>query len=146
MKQVEGLPLLIRCATESHFDPPKVQLSALNIIMSLTFNEEIAACLRQNNAFVQHLEKLTSPSNAPYLRKAADGILWQLFSKYGNSESEFKYDVMISYSHKDKDICHRIFQALIANKFRVWIDHEEMHGAMMQVMADAIKHSRCILI
>ncbi|CAF2481889.1 unnamed protein product [Rotaria sp. Silwood2] len=53
---------------------------------------------------------------------------------------------MISYSHKDKDICRRIYKALIANKFRVWIDLEEMHGAMMQVMADAVKNSRCILI
>ncbi|CAF1001038.1 unnamed protein product [Rotaria sordida] len=34
----------------------------------------------------------------------------------------------------------------MADKFRVWIDLEEMHGAMMQVMADAVKHSRCILI
>ncbi|CAF3480392.1 unnamed protein product [Rotaria sp. Silwood1] len=146
MKQVDGLPLLIRCATESHFDPAKVQLNALDIIMSLAFNEEIGTCLRQNNTFVQHLRTLTSTSNTPYLQKAADGILWQLFSKYGNSEREFQYDIMISYSHKDKDICHRIYKVLIANKFRVWIDLEEMHGAMMQVMADAIKHSRCILI
>lgn len=146
LKQSHGLPLLLRCATESRFDPTKVQLSALEIIMSLSFNDEIAAWLRQNQFFIQHLQTLTSNSNMPYLQKAADGILWELFSKYGKTEQEFQYDIMISYSHKDREICHQIHKALTANKFRVWLDQEEMHGAMMQVMADAVENSRCILI
>ncbi|CAF3963929.1 unnamed protein product [Rotaria magnacalcarata] len=53
---------------------------------------------------------------------------------------------MISYSHKDNDICHRIYKTLTARDFRVWIDLEGMHGAVMQVMANAVKQSRCILI
>ncbi|CAF3324411.1 unnamed protein product [Rotaria socialis] len=142
-RQVEGLSLLIQCATESQFDPEKVQLCALEIIMSLTFNNEVEAWLRQNNIFVQYLQTLTSTSNAPYLQKVAGGILWRL---YGKTEHEFQYDVMISYCHKDKHICHRIHEALNADKFRVWIDREEMHGSMMEVMADAIKQSRCVLI
>ncbi|CAF2131416.1 unnamed protein product, partial [Rotaria magnacalcarata] len=53
---------------------------------------------------------------------------------------------MISYSHKGNDICHRIYKTLTARDFRVWIDLEGMHGAVMQVMANAVKQSRCILI
>ncbi|CAF3791786.1 unnamed protein product [Rotaria magnacalcarata] len=142
-RQVEGLSLLILCATESQFDPEKVQLCALEIIMSLTFNNEVEAWLRGNNIFVQYLQTLASTSNAPYLQKVAGGILWRL---YGKTEHEFQYDIMISYCHKDKLICHRIHEALIADNFRVWIDREEMHGSMMEVMADAVKQSRCVLI
>ncbi|CAF4918414.1 unnamed protein product, partial [Rotaria sp. Silwood1] len=145
-KHPKGLPLLVRYATDTQFDPEKVQLRALEIIMFLTFNHEAEAWLRQNNTFVQHLRTLASHQNTPDLQKAANGILWRLFSKHGKAEPKFPYDVMISYSHKDKAICHRIYNALLADKFRVWIDLEGMHGAVMQAMADAVEQSRCVLI
>jgi hypothetical protein len=114
--------------------------------MSLTFNDEVKACLRQNTNFVHHMQTLASTSSTPYLQKAANGILWRLSSKYEQTEREFQYDIMISYSHKDKEMCHRVQKVLIANNFRVWIDLEEMHGIMMQAIANAIKKSRCVLI
>ncbi|CAF4582259.1 unnamed protein product, partial [Rotaria magnacalcarata] len=143
--KIEDLPLLIQCATEPRFDPIKVQVSALEILLSLTFKNEAGTLLLQNNTFIQHLRTLVSNSDTPYLQKAADGILWQLFSKH-ETKHQFEYDVMISYSHKDNDICHRIYKTLTARDFRVWIDLEGMHGAVMQVMANAVKQSRCILI
>jgi TIR domain len=146
VRQVEGLPLLILCATQSRFDPLKVQTFALEILLVLSIDGEAKALLQQNTTFIQDLKTMISTSDTPAQRKAADGILWQLFLKHQKAEYQFQYDVMISYSHKDKDVCHRIHKALTDSKFRVWIDLEGMHGAMMQVMADAVKRSRCILI
>ncbi|CAF1372491.1 unnamed protein product, partial [Didymodactylos carnosus] len=146
VRQAKGLSLLIQCTTESQFDPAKVQLPALEIIMSLTFNDEAKTCIKQNNKFVQYVQTVLSASSTRDLQKVANGILWRLFSKDGKTEGEFQYDIMISYSHKDKEICHRIHKALVADKFRVWIDLEEMHGAIIQAMAQAIEQSRYVLI
>lgn len=145
-KHPNGLPLLVKYATDTQFDPEKVQLPALEILMCLTFNNEAEDWLRQNNTFVQHLRTLESNQNTPDLQKVAQGILWRLFSKRDKDKPKFLYDVMISYSHKDKEICHRIYNTLLADKISVWIDLEKMHGAVMQAMANAVEQSRCVLI
>ncbi|CAF4466028.1 unnamed protein product [Rotaria sp. Silwood2] len=145
-RQTDGLPLLLRCATEFQFEGTKIQLRSLNILMSLTFNNEIKVLLENNSTFIQYLRTLVTSSKSPELQKIVDGILWRLFSKYETTATKFQYDVMISYSHKDKDLCHQIHKALVADNFRVWIDLERMHGIMMQAMAEAIEQSRYILI
>ncbi|CAF3556665.1 unnamed protein product [Rotaria sp. Silwood1] len=146
VRQKDGIPILVRCATETQFDGTKVQLRALKILMSLTFNNDAQLLLQKNNSFVQYLKTLTTSSKAPDFQKVANGILWRLFPKYETSESKFQYDAMISYSHKDKEVCHQIHKTLVAGNFRVWIDLERMHGIMMQAMADAIEQSRCVII
>ncbi len=145
-RQTDGIFLLFRCATEAQFDSTKVQLRALKILMSLTFNKEARSILEKSDNFVNYLRTLVSSTNKPDIQKIADGILWRLFSKDEPSESKFQYDVMISYSHKDKNICHQIHKALVASNFRVWIDLERMHGIMLQAMADAIEQSRYVII
>ena len=147
VKQTDGVSLLFRCAKDSQFNDTKIQLRALKILMSLTFNNEAKLLLQKNDSFVQHLRILITSVNKPDIQKVANGILWRLFPKDDEpSESKFQYDVMISYSHKDKDICHRIHKALVADNFRVWIDLERMHGIMIQAMADAVEQSRYVII
>ncbi|CAF4267984.1 unnamed protein product [Rotaria sp. Silwood2] len=145
-RQTDGLPLLLRCATEYQFEGTKIQLRSLNILMSLSFNSEIKVLLEKNSTFIQYLRTLATSSKSPELQKIVDGILWRLFPIYKTTETKFQYDVMISYSHRDKDLCHQIHKALVADNFRVWIDLEQMHGIMMQAMAEAIEQSRYILI
>jgi hypothetical protein len=53
---------------------------------------------------------------------------------------------MISYSHKDEIICRQIYDELIKAGYRVWIDFDQMHGNVMDAMAQAIEHSNTILI
>jgi hypothetical protein len=57
-----------------------------------------------------------------------------------------KFDIMISYCHKDKELCHRLYYRLLENKFRVWIDLENMYGPIVQRMAEAIENSHFVLI
>ena len=146
VRQIDGISLLLRCATESQFDGTKTQLRALKILMSLTFNNDAKLLLQKNPRFIEYLRTLATLSVKPDLQKLADSILWRLFPKDQPTDTDFQYDAMISYSHKDKDICHRIHKALVADNFRVWIDLERMHGIMIQAMADAVEQSRCVII
>ncbi|CAM2714700.1 unnamed protein product [Rotaria socialis] len=146
VKHTDGIPLLLRCATETRFDGTKIQLSALKILMSLTFNSEGKSLLLKNDNFIQYLKTLVASSKPPDLQKVANGILWRLFPKYEKHESNFKYDAMISYAHKDKEVCHRIYKTLAADNFRIWIDLEQMHGTIMQVMAEAVEQSNYVIV
>jgi hypothetical protein len=53
---------------------------------------------------------------------------------------------MISYSHKDETICKQIYEELIKAGYRVWIDFDQMHGNVMDAMAQAIERSQTVII
>jgi hypothetical protein len=57
-----------------------------------------------------------------------------------------KYDIMISYSHSDKELCYRLHDRLLNDGFRVWLDREHMHGSTMAAIAHAIENSEFVLI
>ncbi|CAF4166824.1 unnamed protein product [Rotaria sp. Silwood2] len=56
------------------------------------------------------------------------------------------FDIMISYSHADKQVCTQIYEELTRKGFRVWIDFDQMHGNVMDTMAYAIERSKTIII
>lgn len=145
-KHPDGLPLLLRCAIESQFKGTKIRLHALKILMSLTFIDQAKQSMQKNDDFLRHLQSLAASSDNPKFQNIADGILWRLTTKRESSESKFQYDIMISYAHKDKEICHRIHKALVKDRFRVWIDLERMNGIIMQAIAEAIEQSKYVLI
>ncbi|UJR08781.1 hypothetical protein I4U23_013037 [Adineta vaga] len=62
------------------------------------------------------------------------------------SAKKKKYDVMISYSHDDKELCHRIADQLIKDGFNVWIDKNNMSGSTPTAIADGIENSEIVLI
>ena len=131
---------------ETQFHGTRIQLRSLKILMSLTFIDEVKKSLGTNENLLHLLRQLASSSDNPKFQNIADGILWRLTAKPESVASDFQYDIMISYAHKDKEICHRIHKALVANQFRVWIDLERMNGIIMQAIADAIEQSRCVMI
>lgn len=131
----EILPLLIRCATESKFDPIKARLPALGILLTLTFNTEAARQLKQNSQFISNLKILSTSSTEQRLQRAAEGILWKLgkeatavakpdASLTKTDTTTKTYHVMLSCSHSDKDLCYRIHDRLVQDEFRVWIDRD----------------------
>ncbi|CAF2796874.1 unnamed protein product [Rotaria sp. Silwood2] len=90
-------------------------------------------------------------SNQLRLQRAAEGLLWKLEKEdeavaKPTTLTSYKYDVMISYSHKDKEICLRIHQQLINDGFRVWIDNDCLRGSTMVGIANAIENSLCVMI
>ena len=44
------------------------------------------------------------------------------------AERVFKYDIMISYCHADKDLVHQIHRFLSDQGFKIWIDLDNMFG------------------
>ncbi|CAF1021033.1 unnamed protein product [Didymodactylos carnosus] len=53
------------------------------------------------------------------------------------------YNVMISYCHANRKICHHLADRLIDLGFHVWIDRDKMSGDLYSAMADAIDTSDC---
>ncbi|CAF2855310.1 unnamed protein product [Rotaria sp. Silwood2] len=84
--------------------------------------------------------------------KIIHGILWNLNINHENRPitSEINdgktFDIMISYSHKEKVLCKQIYDELIKFDYRVWIDFDQMHGNIMDAMAKAIERSTTIII
>jgi hypothetical protein len=63
------------------------------------------------------------------------------------SDTPYKYDLMISYCHQDKGVCDILYECLSKfKKYAVWFDKKNMHGSMMERMAEAIEESHIVLI
>ncbi|UJR32408.1 hypothetical protein I4U23_019870 [Adineta vaga] len=62
------------------------------------------------------------------------------------SSPKRQYDIMISYCHRDRELCHRLYYRLLENNFRVWIDLKNMYGPIVERMAEAIENSQFVLI
>ena len=56
------------------------------------------------------------------------------------------FDMMISYSWANKEISRQIFSRLQKDGYRVWIDQNEMHGSIIERMAEGIEKSSCVLL
>jgi hypothetical protein len=79
-----------------------------------------------------------------------DGNIWNPYPsdkiQQNINNSKYLYDLMISYSHQDKEICHKIYSKLLEDGFKVWMDLENMYGSTIERMAEAIQNSQFILI
>jgi hypothetical protein len=152
-----GQALFLRCAIEDHFNPLKVKLPALEILLALAFSKDFAATLKENGAFMDHVRTLTSSSQED-LQRVATALIWKLekepeiaAKKVEDQPSpptatKKQYDIMISYSHKDKELCQRILNILEKDQLRVWIDSRMMHGATFDAMAKAIENAEFVLL
>ncbi|CAF1025351.1 unnamed protein product [Adineta steineri] len=143
-----GVLLLLRCITETKFKPLQAQQPALEILLALTFTNEAYCVLKEN---VNHIKSLLSSPHQGVSR-TVDSLLWRLKTqeeillKPKPISNTYKYDVMISYSHSDKDLTYRIYDQLIKDDFRVWIDRDETFGTTMITKADIIDQSQYIII
>ncbi len=149
----KALPLLFKCVLESRFDPIKVQLIVLEILFALSFNNDACLILKQNQQFINHIQILASKNNANQsgLQRAAEGLFWRLEKEEEAIAKSiilntYKYDIMISYSHKNDPICLQIHEQLVKDGFRVWIDRDCLRGSTMIGMANAIENSEYVLI
>ncbi|CAM4849254.1 unnamed protein product, partial [Rotaria magnacalcarata] len=122
-----------------------------DIIWALSFNQDIQQQLRSNSPFICKLTQLSRQPENEQMRKAIDGILWNLELNHENHPIDDKhnkkvFDIMISYSHKEKALCKQIYDELIKAGYRVWIDFDQMHGNVMDAMAQAIEQSNTVII
>jgi hypothetical protein len=151
---------LMRCAVEDEFNPLKAKLPALEILLALAFNKDFAATLKDNEPFMNHIRTLTS-SPQEELQRVATALIWKLEKESdataGKDEDQpsttspstgtkKQYDIMISYSHKDKELCHHILERLVKDQLNVWIDSRLMHGATYDTIAKAIENAELVFV
>jgi len=122
-----------------------------DILWALSFNQDIQQQLRSNPVFMSNLVHLAKECDNEQMRKMTHGILWNLESTHQDRtisqfNDEQKFDIMISYSHKDEVLCKKIYEELIKSSYRVWIDFDQIHGNVMDAMAQAIERSHTIVI
>jgi hypothetical protein len=151
--QQKALPLLLRCVEETRFDPIKGQQTTLKILLALSFSNDVCSVLKQNQNFINHIRVLASNTNSdrPSLQRAAEMLLWKLEKEEEaiakpTIVNTYKYDIMISYSHKNRQICFQIHEQLTKDGFRVWIDKDCLRGSTMIGIANAIENSESVLI
>ncbi|CAF4017610.1 unnamed protein product [Adineta steineri] len=63
-----------------------------------------------------------------------------------DKEKPEQYDMMISYCWAQKELCHKLNDRLEKDGYTVWLDRDEMRGSIVECMAEAIEHSKCVLI
>ncbi|CAF3298182.1 unnamed protein product [Rotaria socialis] len=135
-----GLPLIMRCATDSKFKPIQVQQPALEILFILTFNNEAYQRLK---SYSTEIKPFLSSSHQR-ISQVADMILWKLekeeqaLTKPNIQDRNYKYDIILSYSQSDKDLCLRIYDELMSDDFRVWIDQDENFTMTMNEKCEII--------
>jgi hypothetical protein len=122
-----------------------------DILWALSFNQDIQQQLRSSSTFMSKLAHFAKEIDNEQMRKITHGILWNLeIDHEDRSTLEINdgkaFDVMISYSHKDKEFCKQLYEALIKAGYRVWIDFDQMHGNVMDAMAQAIERSQTVII
>jgi hypothetical protein len=122
-----------------------------DIIWALSFNHDIQQQLRSSSSFMSKLAHLGKAHVSEKMRKTVHGILWNLEINHEDRPTseineETAFDVMISYSHKDKTLCQQIYDELTKSGYRVWIDFDQMHGNVMDAMAQAIEQSQTVII
>lgn len=88
-KSQSGLPLLIRCATQSAFDRTVVKQRSLELLLVMTFNEQAVNIIRNQAEFLTHIDTL-SHSEEWGLQRVAESILWRLKDKDKISEPNFE--------------------------------------------------------
>ncbi|CAM4984213.1 unnamed protein product [Rotaria socialis] len=122
-----------------------------DIIWAFSFNTDIRQQLRSNSPFICKLTQLSRQPDNEQMSKTIDGILWNLDINHENRSMTDKhntkeFDIMISYSHKEKVLCKQIYEELIKAGYRVWIDFDQMHGNVMDAMAQAIEQSNTVIM
>ena len=163
MKQ-NGLTPIIKLAKETKDDA-----LPFAITYAMTFNGDARKVINQDQEFVALVKELRESEHKDVSRMA-HGIMWKLEgeekfkkeeeqkAKEKEKESESKpkensddkdgkkYDIMISYCWAQKALCHQINDRLEQDKYNVWLDRDEMHGSIIERMAEAIEQAKVVLI
>lgn len=113
-------------------------------IQNTTYEDDIE-WLKLNSSAGQitvHRDKLTNEQRGMIVAQRNQTLNLQM-----KTTKPYKYDLMISYCHKNAELCHIIYNCLQKiGKYEIWIDKEEMHGSVMERMAEAIEESHLMLI
>jgi hypothetical protein len=140
--------LIIRCATETKFKSIQVQQPAMEILLALTFNNEANQQIKQN---LNQIKPFLSSSQQG-ISRAVQTILWKLeheeilVDKPRTHHRNYKYHIILSFTYADKHLCLRIYDELVKENFRVWIDQDETCPTRMTEKCEIIDECEYFVI
>lgn len=159
-----GVTPIMKYAKEANDDP-----LPLEIVYAMSFNADAKKVINQDQDFVDHVKNLCE-SERRDVSKMAHGIVWKLEGEEKfktnkqekpkadkqekteetaadtSAEKATKHDMMISYCWAQKELCHKINDRLEKDGYKVWLDRDEMHGSIIERMAEAIEQARFVII
>lgn len=147
---------MIYCATLERYDTI-IKQRALENLLIMSFNEDVSKQLKDDQMLMNNLKLLTEDTSQPNLQRSAESLIWILTKDDSPKEDtdcavdvavseKSAYDIMISYSHKDKDLSFQLYDRLKQDGFQVWIDRDQMFGTPLEAMSNAIEKSEFVLV
>ena len=146
----EGILELSIEILETRFSRTEVQ-SILDIIWSMSFQNELRKKIKNRDAIISLIRALTSGEKTigDEIIKSATGILWNLEKLDENRKSSETYSsqkhIMISYCWEQKVLARMIKNKLVEAGKRVWIDTTNMSGDVFNTMADAVEKASHVI-
>ncbi|CAF1940146.1 unnamed protein product [Rotaria magnacalcarata] len=162
---------LLECIWTLSFDQQAAQqirqnsdfISELKNILISTVSDNQENNLRFCNSFSRRRNSAVIPSDEVVndeIHKMADGLLWNLVKRSEFEEKEqksneeiknvhnqkYKYDIMISYCHDDKDMVHKIQEFLADEGFEIFCELNNPQGLTMETQAEAISNSALTIL
>jgi hypothetical protein len=61
-----------------------------------------------------------------------------------STDRSYRYDVMISYCHADKELTYKIHKFLLDQGFKVWIDLDSMYGPGKSIIKNCTNYFLCL--
>jgi hypothetical protein len=61
-----------------------------------------------------------------------------------STERIYRYDIMISYCHADKELTYKIHKFLLDQGFKVWIDLDSMYGPGKTIIKNCTNYFLCL--
>uniref|UniRef100_A0A3Q0KKB7 TIR domain-containing protein n=1 Tax=Schistosoma mansoni TaxID=6183 RepID=A0A3Q0KKB7_SCHMA len=137
----------------------KVLEEVILFLLKLTFNSGIRDRIRRDfevvlkdlDAFFKTKESETSSN----IKRALNSILWQMsqdknssdYESNSNSSTQLEH-IMISYSHKQKEIAFNLTKHLKEKGYKVWFDQDNMRYAVntFRSLAEAVEKSYAVCI
>ncbi|CAF4276947.1 unnamed protein product [Didymodactylos carnosus] len=140
-----------------------IRVTLFNIFWSISFQDSYDDKLKSNNDFIRIVvhaaqqpttETKIDVEQRSSIRNSAQGILTNLdidqemlTYKTPSKENENEMSVMVSYAHRDADICQKLVQKLKERISSVWVDFEKLEANdCWEDIAHAITESNTILI
>ncbi len=84
--------------------------------------------------------------NTPLVAMPVFNFATNVSARCAQMPAQDNYHIMISYCWESKLLCRKIYERLQNDKYRVWIDENEMYGSIIERMAEAIENSEIILM
>nr|XP_039264112.1 uncharacterized protein LOC120339938 isoform X1 [Styela clava] len=138
MINADYLPTILKMLDLTRFSEKEV-LAAVEIIWGLTLHTKSKADLLKSEEVPSEITKLSQTKN---LQKLCSSVLYTLSSH----EEHKQRHVMLSYQWDIQESVEKLYEYLVKEGFKVWMDIHRMKGSTLESMAEAVENASIIVM